>query len=229
MKVFAIIPSGGSGSRVNSFLPKQYIKFHNKELIAYTLNVFQSCSLIDEIIIPAQKEFFNLLNHIKTNYGITKLSQIIEGGNERQYSVFNAVKSLNANDDDLICVHDAVRPLLPIEVLEDSILTAKEYGSAVVAINAKDTLIKGKENVENYIDRSEIWYAQTPQVFKFKIFSDAMKISEKNGFLGTDESMLVQSAGYQVKIVKGSSLNFKITTQDDLKLFDNMSYHIKPY
>lgn len=227
MKVYAIIPSGGTGSRVNSVLPKQYIKFHEKELICYTLNVFQLCTLIDEIIIPARKEFFELLQSIKVKYRFTKLTKVIEGGDERQYSVFSGVRSINAKEEDLICVHDAVRPILSLEILEDAILSAKELGSAVVAINAKDTLLKGKDFAEEYINRTGLWYVQTPQVFKYKIFKDAMHKAEKENFLGTDESMLVKRAGYDVKIVQGSSLNFKITTQDDLKLFDNISHQIK--
>jgi len=227
MKVFAIIPSGGSGTRVSSPLPKQYLKFHNKELIAYTLQVFQSCNLIDEIIIPAQKEFFTLLYSIKEKYGFSKVTNILEGGTERQFSVFKAVKTLKASENDLVCVHDAVRPLLSLDILEYAINTAKENNAIVTAIKAKDTLMKGEEIVDDYIDRGEIWYVQTPQIFSYKIFIEALNKAENENFLGTDESMLVKRAGYNIKIVQGSSLNFKITTQDDLKLFDNISHQIK--
>ncbi|MBI1939793.1 MAG: 2-C-methyl-D-erythritol 4-phosphate cytidylyltransferase [Ignavibacteriales bacterium] len=223
MKVYAIIPSGGKGIRANTAMPKQYLKFHGKELIAYSIEVFQRSNLVDEIIIAAQNEFFELLDSIKKTYGFTKLSHIIEGGAERQYSVFNALNSLECSDEDIIIVHDAVRPLLPQNLLVNSIQTAKEFGSAVVAIKAKDTLIKGKEFVESYIDRKEIYYAQTPQVFKYKIIIDAFRRSQQENFLGTDESMLVKRAGYNIKIVEGSTLNFKITTDDDIKLFEMIS------
>lgn len=220
MKTFAIIPAGGKGTRINSNLPKQYLTFHNKELIAYTIEVFQSNNSIDEIIIAAQKDFFNLLYTIKEKYQFTKISKIIEGGSERQFSVFNAIKSIKADDDDIVLVHDAVRPLLPQNILEKSIQTAVEFGSSVVAIKAKDTLIKGNNFIEEYVDRNEIYYVQTPQVFKYKIFLSAMKKAEEDNFLGTDESMVVRHAGYSIKIVEGSSLNFKITTEDDIKLFE---------
>lgn len=220
MKTFAIIPAGGKGTRINSDLPKQYLTFHNKELIAYTIEVFQSNNSIDEIIIAAQKDFFNLLYTIKEKYQFTKISKIIEGGSERQFSVFNAIKSIKADDDDIVLVHDAVRPLLPQNILEKSIQTAVEFGSSVVAIKAKDTLIKGNNFIEEYVDRNEIYYVQTPQVFKYKIFLSAMKKAEEDNFLGTDESMVVRHAGYSIKIVEGSSLNFKITTEDDIKLFE---------
>ncbi len=222
MKVFAIIPSGGIGKRINSPLPKQYIKFNGKELIAHTLSLFQNSNLIDEIIVPSQKDYFSLLEEIKIKNGFTKLSKIVEGGSERQDSVFNAVKSISANEEDLILVHDAVRPLLPESVLELSIKYAKNFGAAVVAIKAKDTLIKGNEYVQSYVDRNEFYYAQTPQVFKYRIFQAAMLKAELENFIGTDESMLVNRAGFKIKIVEGSSLNSKITTDDDVKLFEKI-------
>lgn len=222
MKVFAIIPSGGIGKRINSPLPKQYIKFNGKELIAHTLSLFQNSNLIDEIIVPSQKDYFSLLEEIKIKNGFTKLSKIVEGGSERQDSVFNAVKSISANEEDLILVHDAVRPLLPESVLELSIKYAKNFGAAVVAIKAKDTLIKGNDYVQSYVDRNEFYYAQTPQVFKYSIFQAAMLKAELENFIGTDESMLVHRAGFKIKIVEGSSLNSKITTDDDVKLFEKI-------
>lgn len=225
MKIFTIIPSGGTGKRANSSLPKQYHQFNGKELIAYTLEVFQNCNMIDEIVISAQKKFSKLLEEIKEKYSFTKLTRIVEGGEERQFSVFNAFQSLNASDEDLIIVHDAVRPLLPQDILINAIETAKQFGSAVVAIKAKDTLIQGNDCVISYVDRKEYYYAQTPQIFKYKILFDAMKKAFNENFLGTDESMLVHRMGNEIKIVDGSSLNFKITNQDDIKLFKIITEH----
>jgi 2-C-methyl-D-erythritol 4-phosphate cytidylyltransferase len=218
MKTYAIIPSGGLGKRTNAPLPKQYLQFAGKELIAHTLQVFQSSKHVDEIIVAAQSSYFNLLETIKHNFSLTKFTCLVEGGEERQHSVFNALKSIQAEDDDIVVIHDAVRPLLTKEILYDSIQTAKLFGSAVVALKAKDTLIKGSDVVMNYVNRSEYYYAQTPQVFKYKILFEAMKKAKAENFIGTDESMLVHRAGYEVKIVNGSSLNFKVTTDDDIQL-----------
>lgn len=220
MKISVIIASGGTGKRTGVPLPKQYIQFNGKELIAYTLEIFQRSQLINEIIVSAQKDFFSLLEVIKKKYSITKLNKIVEGGEERQHSVFNAIKSVTADNNDLIAIHDAVRPLLSQDILSQSIQTAKEFGSAVIAIKAKDTLIKGNDSVSSYVDRQEIYYAQTPQIFRYGILVDAMKKAEEEKFIGTDESMLVHRAGNKIKIVEGSSLNFKITNQDDIKLFE---------
>ncbi len=223
MKVYAVIPSGGKGTRAKSEIPKQYLKFNDKELIAYTLDVFQKCDLIDQIVISAEKVFFELIKTIIKKYNLSKVQNIIEGGAERQYSVFNAVKSISADQDDIIVIHDVVRPLLSQDILINSIKNAQEYGSSVVAIKAKDTLIKGIDYITNYIDRDKVYYVQTPQVFKFKIYYDAMIKAEKDSFLGTDESILVKRAGYDIKIVEGSGMNFKITNQDDINLFEIIS------
>jgi 2-C-methyl-D-erythritol 4-phosphate cytidylyltransferase len=223
MKVFAVIPSGGIGKRTSYSIPKQYIQINGKEIIAYTLEVLQKCGMVDHIIIAAQKEYFNLIEDIKQKYHLTKLLKPVEGGSERQFSVFNAVKSIDANSDDIILIHDAVRPFISENILESSIRTANEFGGAVVAIKAKDTLMKGNDEVVSYLDRSETYYVQTPQVFKYGIFIDSMKKAEQNNFIGTDESMLVFNAGYKVKIVPGSSFNFKITCDEDLLLFETIS------
>lgn len=219
MRIYAIIPSGGSGSRIGGEIPKQYLQFNGMELIVYTLKIFQNCDLIDEIIVSAKKDYHSLLQTLKEKYSLVKFTKVVEGGKERQDSVFNALKSIKAAKEDLIAVHDAVRPLLSQQILIESIETAKKFGSAVVALKAKDTLIKGNDFVESFVDRNEIYYAQTPQVFRFDILMESIQKAETDKFIGTDESMIVNRYGYKVKIVKGSSSNFKITNQDDIDLF----------
>jgi len=222
MKTIAIIPSGGIGSRILSSVPKQYIKVLGKELIVYTLQIFQNCDLVDEIIIPAQPTYFNLLNEIKEKFRLNKISNIIEGGKERQDSVFNGLKQLKLNNNDLVIVHDAARPLLSATLLENSIKAAKKYDSIVVAKKASDTLIKGNSYVEEYLDRTNIYYAQTPQIFRFKILNEAFEFANKNSFYGTDESMLVKKANYDVKIIEGETINFKVTSQSDLQFLEQL-------
>jgi 2-C-methyl-D-erythritol 4-phosphate cytidylyltransferase len=222
MKTIAIIPSGGLGSRILSSIPKQYIKVLGKELIVYTLQIFQNCDLVDEIIIPAQPTYFNLLNEIKEKFRLNKISNIIEGGKERQDSVFNGIKQLKLNNNDLVIVHDAARPLLSTTLLENSIKAAKKYDSIVVAKKASDTLIKGNSHVEEYLDRTNIYYAQTPQIFRYKILNEAFEFAKKNNYYGTDESMLVKRANYNIKIIEGETINFKVTSQSDLQLLEQL-------
>lgn len=225
MKTFVIIPAGGKGKRGGTSTPKQYIRFHGKELIVYTLEVFQKCNLVDEIIIAAEPPFFSLLNKIVKDYNLTKINRIVEGGEERQDSVNNALKSIKADDNDLIAVHDAARPLLPESILTKAINTAKEKGNALVCIKAKDTLLKGDQIVKEYVDRSEIYYVQTPQIFRYKDLKKAMKKAYENNFIGTDESMLIKEIGIDINIVEGSMLNFKVTTMTDIEMFEKLTSH----
>lgn len=218
MKIFAIIPAAGKGSRSGYSIPKQYIKFKGKELIAYTLELFQNNKNIDGIIVPADPDYFQLLNRIKGKYNLTKVRKIIKGGKERQDSVYNALKQLKTEEDDLIIVHDAARPMLPAEILNDAIALAKLKGNALVCIKAGDTLIQGNDAVKKYIDRKDVYYVQTPQIFKYSDLSRAMEKAHERNFYGTDESMLVKKLGKKIYIAEGSPLNFKITTKSDLRL-----------
>jgi len=216
MKSFAIIPAAGKGKRSGIAIPKQYVKFGGKELIVYTLEVFQNNKSVDEIIIAAHPDYFGLLEKIKKKYELTKISKIVKGGKERQDSVYNALKSIEADQNDLVAVHDAARPLLSQKVLTNSILIARKKGNAVVCIKARDTLIKGTNVVYAYIDREEAFYVQTPQVFRYNDLMRAMELAYAADFYATDESMLIQNLGLKINIVEGSLSNFKVTTEDDI-------------
>jgi 2-C-methyl-D-erythritol 4-phosphate cytidylyltransferase len=223
MKTVAIIPAGGRGIRSGSSVPKQYLKFKKKELIIYTLEVFQQNDLIDEIIVSAEETYINRINNLKAEYNLPKITNVVEGGNERQGSVFNALISVsNASQNDLIAVHDVARPLLPQKVLTNAINTAKQRGNALVCIKAKDTLATGINVVESFLDREEVYYVQTPQIFEYGVLMKAMQKAYQKNFIGTDESMLVKEIGEEVNIVEGSVYNFKITSADDIKMFERL-------
>lgn len=223
MRTVAIIPAGGSGSRSGYSVPKQFLKINGKELIAYTLEVFQKSKLINEIVVAVHSNFFDKMKKIKNKYGITKLKNIVEGGGERQDSVFNALSSLKLNATDLVVVHDAARPLLPQSVLTEAIKTAKAKGNALVCIKASDTLLKSSEKEFKYLDRSEIFYVQTPQIFQFGDLVIGFNKAYKHSFKGTDESSIMHFAGAKIFITPGSILNYKITTQDDIKILKQLT------
>jgi len=225
MKTFVIIPAGGKGKRGGTETPKQYLRFHGKELIVYTLEVFQKNNLVDEIIISAEQPYHTLLNKIAKDYNLTKISQLVEGGEERQDSVYNALKAIKADDGDLVAVHDAARPMLSDSILTRAINTAKEKGNALVCLKARDTLLKGDHIVKEYVDRTEIYYVQTPQIFRYKDLKKAMKKAYEKNFIGTDESMLIKEIGIDINIVEGSMLNFKVTTMTDIEMFEKLTTH----
>lgn len=221
MKTIAVIPAGGKGVRSGIATPKQYLKFNDKELIVYTLAIFQQNEMTDEIIISAEGDYINLLNNLKEKYNFSKISKVVKGGNTRQDSVYNALKSMETvSENVLVVVHDAVRPLLPQNVLTNAIETAKQKGNALVCIKAKDTLVKGNQVVETYLDRDEVYYVQTPQIFLYSVLMKAMENAYENNYIGTDESMLVRQIGEKVNIVEGSVYNFKVTTAEDVEMFE---------
>jgi 2-C-methyl-D-erythritol 4-phosphate cytidylyltransferase len=224
MRIVAVIPAGGKGTRSGFNIPKQYLKIKGKELITYTLEVLQKNRSVDEIIISADPFYFKLLNKIKKKYSFSKLSGIVKAGKERQDSVYNGLNSLSASSGDLILVHDAVRPLLPAKILSDAIKTAIEKGNTVVCLKAKDTLIRGSDLVGKYLDRDEVCYVQTPQIFEYSLLKKAMDKAFKDKFRGTDESMLVRRLNEKINIVEGSVFNFKVTSQEDIKLLSKLIY-----
>lgn len=228
MNCIAIIPAGGKGLRAGiadkkGFAsPKQYLKVNGKEIIVYTLQTFQKNKSINKIIIAAEPEYFDLLVRLVKKYRLSKVKLIVEGGSTRQQSVYNAVLSSEAEDNDLLVVHDAARALLPESVLTNAIDCAKKNGNALVCIKAKDTLIKGKKFVDEYLNRDEVYYVQTPQIFKYKDLLSALSKAAAEMFIATDESMLVRRMKRKVNIVEGSVFNFKITTREDIELFKKL-------
>ncbi len=222
MKRYAIIPAGGVGKRIGGNIPKQFIKINSKEIIAYTLSVFDKCKLIDAIAVAVSRENFSLMKKIISENSFKKRIIIAEGGKTRQDSVFSAISFLNPNAEDFICVHDAARPFLSLEILQQALLEAESKGNAVVAIKARDTLAAiNSDNeedkiIENYPEREKIFYIQTPQIFRFDFFSKAMDYLSSSGFQGTDESMLAFNLGEKINLVEGELKNFKITTKEDL-------------
>lgn len=222
MKNVAIIPAGGSGKRTGLDIPKQYYKVKGKEIIVYTLEAFQNSNVIDEIVIAANASYIDYLLELKNTYKLSKILNIVEGGKERQDSVFNALSSLIADKNDNIYVHDAARPLVDQRIINESFNLVNEYGSVVTAIKARDTLLKGELKVESYLSRENVFYVQTPQTFKYEILQNAFDIANNQKFIGTDESMLVKNAGYSIRILDGSILNFKITTKEDCLLLEKL-------
>jgi len=227
MSCIAIIPAGGKGFRSGFSTPKQYLKVNGKEIIVYTLQTFQKNKLINKIIIAAELEYFTLLIKLIKKYRLSKVKLIVEGGETRQDSVYNAVFSSEVEANDILVVHDAARALIPNEILTNAIKIALKRGNALVCIKAKDTLIKGKKVVEAYLNRDEVYYVQTPQIFKFKDLASAMNKAKSEKYIGTDESMLVKRIGKKINIVEGSVFNFKITSKQDIELFKKIINHTK--
>lgn len=216
MKTIAIIPSAGIGRRFQSHIPKQFLKINGIEILVHTLLKFQGARYIDEIIIASHKDFIEKTARLVDKYSLTKVQKIVIGGKERQDSVYAALRSIDAKSQDLICVHDAVRPLIKSKEINELIEFARKKKSVIAAKRAVDTIKTGEKFVESTLDRNRIWLVQTPQVFTYKILMAAFDKAFEENFYGTDEASLVERLGNKIYFYEIKSENRKITHIEDL-------------
>ena len=218
MKVTAIIVAAGKGKRMLHSVPKHFIRLEDRPVLAYTLDVFEKCPDVHQILIVSRSgEEDYCLREVVEKYGYKKVLKIVIGGDRRQDSVYNGIQELD-EDTDIVVVHDGVRPFVSQNTLSNAIKLAMFADGVVTAVPVKDTIKNVGDDgiIRSTPDRSSMWYAQTPQVFKRRILEEAYLRAYNDKFTGTDESSLVERLGYKVKIVEGTSDNIKITTKEDL-------------
>jgi len=215
-KVTAILPSAGSGRRMGKDIPKQFLKIQNKPIFIYTLEKLDSSTLINEIILVVRTEDVNAVKETVEEWGIRKVSSVVPGGKERQDSVLNGLKILS-EEVNIVVIHDAVRPFVSVEKIEEVIKVAREKEAAILAIPVKDTIKRGGDGcVEATLNRNFLWSVQTPQAFKADLIKKAFEKARQDGIYATDDSSLVERLGYPVYIVEGEEQNIKITSPEDL-------------
>ncbi len=208
------------GRRMGASMNKQYLLLDGKPILAHTLDLFQNADFIDEIfvVVPAEEiEYCRI--HVVEKYGAGKVKQIVAGGAQRQNSVLNGLRALDCQDEDVVLIHDGVRPFVPLTVVQHSIEMALEYDGALVAVPVKDTVkIVKNAFVTATPAREALWLAQTPQTFRYRIIRAAHEQAEAEGFSGTDDASLLERIGGKVHVVIGDYRNIKITTPEDLIL-----------
>lgn len=221
---FAIIVAAGKGKRMDSSENKVFLNLLDKPMLYYSLKAFQDCSQIDEIIIVAQKNDFKKISEIKNQHNLNKITNIVEGGKERQDSVYNGLMSIkNAKKEDIIIIHNASNPLAKENEITECINEAKKFGAAVCSFPLKDTIKKiNKGFVEKTLDRKDVYQMQTPQAIKYYLFAEGFINIKKNKIRITDDVSVVESLNKKVKIVECSYENIKVTTQDDLKIAEGI-------
>lgn len=212
-----IIVAAGTGSRMKKDINKQFIKLDNKEIIAYTIDKFYINNEIDDIVVVIKKDEEDYFKeNILEKYNFKNI-KIAYGGEERQDSVHNGIQKLDKNCE-VVLVHDGARPFVTEEIINNSIQEAKKHNAVVVGVKVKDTIkVVGEEgNIVDTPNRKYLWSVQTPQVFKYDIITKAYENAYNENYYGTDDAMLVEKIGYDVKMIEGSYDNIKITTQEDL-------------
>lgn len=220
MATIALIPAAGMGKRMRAGMNKQYLQVGGMPILARTIAVFEQASFVDAIyIISPVDEIPYCEQEVVTAFGYTKVRGVIAGGAERQYSVINGLRAVAADDDDVVLIHDGVRPFVPQHVLQRAVEVATNSDGALVAVPAKDTIKVVQDGIiRDTPPRETLWLAQTPQAFRYGIIRAAHEIAEAEGFLGTDDASLVERLGKEIHVVLGDYRNIKITTPEDLLL-----------
>ncbi len=226
MKNVAIIVAGGVGKRVGANIPKQFIKVFDKPILIYTLEAFDKHPLIDKIEVVCIESWIDELKRYIDFYKLNKIKYIIPGGNTVQESIRNGVFNLKdkIDKDDIVIVHDGIRPVVDSFVIDDVIKVSKEYGAAATSLPYNEQIfLKDNElSTIKYIPRETLMRVSTPQAYNFQKLYDAYKIAFKDqiGIYGSSYTNTMRvELGNRLYFSKGSDKNIKITTKDDILLF----------
>jgi 2-C-methyl-D-erythritol 4-phosphate cytidylyltransferase len=198
---------------------KQMLELGGVPLLIHTLKRFESCSAVDQVILVLQPDLTGEVLALISRFGLKKISRVVAGGAERQDSVYRGLQVLDENGTGVVAIHDAVRPFVRPEEIRLVIEKAASKGAAIMAMGATDTIKQTKSGkIQRTLDRRRIYHAQTPQAFRFPIIREAYDKAYQDGFIGTDDSQLVERLGRAVSVVEGSGINIKITRPLDLRL-----------
>ena len=224
--ITALVIAGGSGRRTGQDIPKQFINIYDKPIIIYTLEGFQRHPEIDTIEVVCLDGWHDILLAYCKQYNITKLKWVVSGGTTGQESIRNGVFNLEKilNDDDIVIIHDGIRPMIDEEVLSDVIVKCRKYGNGVTSLpyNEQIFIKTDEESTRKYIPRDTLRRVQTPQAYKFGKLLWAYKkaFKEKVGIYGSSyTNTMMVDLGETLYFAKGSDKNIKITTADDFELF----------
>ena len=236
MKVVVIIPAAGLGTRMapvpsvkdakTAPPAKQFTELAGTPILIHTLRKFAAVEEVREIWIALREnevEGFRPRLNREAKDVLKKKVELVVGGEHRQQSVANALNAITAAADDIVLVHDAVRPLVTVEIIREVIEAAQKYGAAIAGLPAVDTVKQVERTAEGAIikstlPRAGVVLAQTPQGFRYSVIKKAFDEAAADGFQGTDEASLAERAGHEVAVVMGSARNIKITTPADMEL-----------
>lgn len=219
MSVSALILAGGLGQRLGGGIPKQFRRLKDKPVLNYCLEAFEHMSEIDFIVVVLPPEYAQMVQVRMDLKPFQKISNIISGGQMRQDSVWNGLNAL-PKETEYVVIHDGVRPFPPMKETRTALDVARQSGAAILALPITDSLKVGGqgENIEMTLDRSRLWAAQTPQVFRKNLILEGYQKGLKDKITFMDDSAVLENMGYPVRLIQGSPYNIKITQPDDLVL-----------
>jgi 2-C-methyl-D-erythritol 4-phosphate cytidylyltransferase / 2-C-methyl-D-erythritol 2,4-cyclodiphosphate synthase len=225
-----IVPAAGSGSRMKSELPKPYLEIGGRAILWHTLAVFCRVPSVSQVVVVTGSDYMDHAKEIISDLDRRQDAlnrehrirfDVVQGGSERHHSVSNGLSAIG--DVDLVAVHDAVRPFVTVEEIENCFRAAAENGAAILAVPARDTVkvVAGGQILET-ADRTRLWLAQTPQVFRRELFAESCRAAIAAGIHFTDDAAMVEHNGGNVSVVQGSYSNIKITYPRDLAMAETM-------
>ena len=222
---FAIVVAAGKGLRMESNIKKQYLLLNKIPILTRTIKVFHGSDNIRDIILVVPEDDMEYCkSKILENYGLTTKIHLIAGGDQRQDSVYNGLKyiynNINFEKDAIVLIHDGVRPFISQEIILDCIKNAIQLGACAPALRISDTvkLVRTDLRIQKTLNRENLYLIQTPQCFYLKTIFEAFEYAIETSFLGTDDASILEHFGQKMHIIKGSKLNIKITTPEDLIL-----------
>lgn len=234
MSNYALIIAGGSGNRMGQDIPKQFMHVDNCPIIIHTLKAFQLHPNIDAIGVVCLQGWETVLQSYANQFSIDKLHWIFEGGANGQKSIYNGLvglKESGCKDDDLVLIHDAVRPLLSQDIISSNIAVCKRYGYAITGIQCKEAILESEDGFSSCssIPRDKLIRTQTPQTFRLKNILSAHELAAKRNIINSVASCtLIAELGLsEMHIVPGSEKNIKVTTIEDLEILKALMHTSK--
>lgn len=231
----ALVPAAGEGRRMGPGTAKVFREIHGEPVLIHTLRALGNVPEIDGICLVAPAGEEDIFRQLLARFGLSA-DLIVAGGTERQNSVANGLNALSAwvgwhvsPEERLVAIHDAARPLIEPETIGKAVRMAAECGAVGVGVRVKDTIKQTTREgvITGTPDRSNTWAIQTPQIFRLPLVLDAHRAAESEGFIGTDDCVLVERTGYPVRIIEGDYRNIKITTPEDIAVAETLS-GVKP-
>ncbi len=219
-KITVIVAAAGQGKRLGADVPKQFLKIAGEPILVKTLRAFCSNEHIDNIFIVTGKDYISHCEELVGEYGLEKVAGVVEGGRERQDSVYRALQQIESvsPDTEYVLVHDAARPFISQETIDSVIESAVRVGAAIACVPVKDSIRQGNSEESRNVDRSSLYSVQTPQGFRKSLLTEAYEKAFSDNYYGTDDAGLVDRIGQRIELVMGQYDNIKITTKEDMPM-----------
>lgn len=231
----ALIIAGGIGARMGQEIPKQFINVYDKPIIVYTMEAFQKNKNIDSIEVVCLDGWHDVLYAYARQFGISKLENVVSGGKNGQDSIRNGlydIASRHKDSNDIVLIHDAIRPMLSEEIIDENLKVCKEYGNAITVLPCNAAMLKTYDGIEaeEQVPRDNLKETQTPQTFYLKDILNAHKEALERGITNSVASCTMYiELGRKLYLSKGSEKNLKLTTTEDIEIFKSLLVSKKDY